>query len=1223
MPIQKLVQNNFTSGQYDRTVQGKEQSVLVANGLAKAMNVLSSDAGEIRKRLGTKNLMEIGESAVIVPFRLPDGDDVLLLFTDQYVKAYQFKGDSLEEYLVPDNNAPTFPVTGWTGKTNGNYTVDLSSDSADTGWGYGFNACGFPYYGNGSLWTITQTVLNIPAYIGIESTSAQILDSLYIRWVNTCNGNHTGHYKGWYNPVLQYSDDGVEWISVETDSTNPYSGDSKIYQASHHYGSGSGEKTENYTLYKVINVNHNTPHKYWRVWCMDRIRNTQTYSGERLEVFVSNVKYVSDTQVAFEQSTSITSDLLKNIKYSQQDTEMIVVAKDVKPLQFDYSANGLTLTTFTAIDSFGKPASVSFFQNRLWFGGIAGFPTTVIGSKFGDYDVYTASSPVAYDDYLNLTCNELKSRITNIMGSQNVLYCFSEDGISFVDGGSTGILATNQNVEFHLKNRMPSGEATPTFKDDVLLYGSSDGTKLYAIDYDLLVSRCQVDDLAKYAKDVVFDKITELHYINNESKLVYGLMENNQMFSLLYKKGEYQGFFPMSIQDGFIFDICPVKRGRDYFLVLVTCRSGRWYIEEKLDKGVYENTDDPLMTAEDKKWATYDNLEYNVALDCYKRFDRSFSASVEIETALDSVIAKTTANLTPYIGTSVMFGLLNNDTKWHIATIDSEYCETKNCSKFVNTNDSSKVRYYIGNTQTFIGHKAIYDADGKYAGTGTYNSITHKLTEDGTGEEYTFIGGESVDILYGYYITTDVVRGTETIFDTVLPEFDRFPIALPSGTEVGVISEGRYMGEFSGDSISVYDSLFAWKTGGDIVYTKSDTPAQNDQLYDTDGNEITSYYQNIVAEYDSANNQIVVNAQLQQTTSDDLYGWGNDVYTLSATPVAGDLLYNADGTPATAYYDNKVDSYANGEITVIDSYTPYPAQYAWSSENDTIYAKTSNTTIGDTLVLTDETALTIQGKADSVTHYGVDYARNPATDGTYTVLSHGSSNSYYMLGYGTYLVRQDIIESSATTSAIYKVKTGTTVERQQGSCTINRTPYIVYDGDTYTRDIPSDIPAGQTKNVFTFARNSDIDVAGVTISTIVTKTFARDTSIDQLKSGVFVDLPFPVHKIIYGATYESYAIIKVQRPYESLKTVQQINISVIDTAHLKVGTGYNDLQELEKIKDDSHYDLTAITMNGVYKIVPSDTPEWDKYIIMKSDKGLPFTVVSVEAIMNYSNEGGN
>lgn len=1150
MPIQKLVQNNFTSGQYDRTVQGKEQSALVANGLSKAMNVLSSDAGELRKRLGTKNLMEIGESAVIVPFRLPDGDDILLIFTDQNVKAYQFKGDSLVEYLVPDNNAPTFPIIGWSGKTNGDYTVNLSSETAETSWGHGFNAAGFPYFEKGSKWDIPQTVLNIPAYIGIESVNPQILDSLYIRWVNTCNGNHTGHYKGWYNPVLQYSDDGDSWISVETESTNPYSGDSKIYQASHHYGSGSGEKTENYTLYKVINVNHNTPHKYWRVWCMDRIRNTQTYSGERLEVFVSNVKYVSETQVAFESATDITNDLLKEIKYSQQDTEMIVVAKDIKPLQFDYSANGLVMTIFTAIDTFGRPASVSFFQNRLWFGGIAGFPTSVLGSKFGDYDVYTESSPIAYDDRLKLKCNELKSRITNIMGSQNILYCFSEDGISFVDGGSMGIIATNQNIEFHLKNRMPASGATPAFKDDVLLYASSDGTKLYAIDYDLLVSRCQVDDLAKYAKDVVFDKITELHYVNNESKLVYGLMENNQMFSLLYMKGEYQGFFPMSIQDGFIFDICPVKRGRDYFLLMVTNRSGHWYIEEKLDKGEYKNTDDLSLTADDKKWATYDNLENNIALDCYKEYNQKIMVSGSIVNN-DTITMDTDIDLTPYLGQTLLLGQINDPESLSLVTLNS---------KIDNTN---------------------YD----------------------------------IDVVYK--------RSENNLFDVIYPEFSRFPISLPVGTEVGVISEGRYLGEFSGDETSVYDSLYAWRNGDDVVYTQAEEPAQNDKLYNVDGSEVTEYYQNIVAEYNSVNNQIVVNAELQQSTTGTLYGWGTDVYTLSATPSAGDLLYNADGTPATGFYDNKVDSYANGEITVVDSYTPYPAKYAWSVNGNTIYARTDDTTIGDTITLVDGTLLTIQGSADSVTYQGVTYTRNPATDGTYQVNTYGEKPSYYMLGYGIYLFRQDIIESGSATAYPYKVKTGTIVERQHSSGTINRTPYLEYEEEIYLRDTASDVPAGQTKNTFTFARNSSIDVEGETISTIITKVFARDSSIDQLKSGVFIELPFPVHKIIYGATYESYAIIKIQKPYESLKQVQQINLSVIDTMHLKVGTAYNDLQELEKIRDDSHYDLTAITMNSTYKIVPSDTPEWDKYIILKSDKGLPFTVVAVEAIVNYSNEGGN
>ena len=90
-----------------------------------------------------------------------------------------------------------------------------------------------------------------------------------------------------------------------------------------------------------------------------------------------------------------------------------------------------------------------------------------------------------------------------------------------------------------------------------------------------------------------------------------------------------------------------------------------------------------------------------------------------------------------------------------------------------------------------------------------------------------------------------------------------------------------------------------------------------------------------------------------------------------------------------------------------------------------------------------------------------------------------------------------------------------------------------------------------------------------------------------------------------------------------MKTVRQINLEVQNTMHLSVGTNLTDMQVLEDINDNTHYDLTNMTMNGGYVIVPGDTPEWSKYIIMKSDRGLPFTVNAVEVIINYSNEGGN
>lgn len=1160
MPTQKLTQNSFSSGQYDRAVQGKEQSELVAKGLAKAMNVVSSESEELRKRLGTKYLLELDEQAVVVPFRLPSGDDVMLVCTDNKMTGYEFAGDNVVPLLTPDDNAPSFPDSNWISNTNGDYTVELSSTTSSSEWGAGFNVATSPYYGKGSLFTIANTVQNIPAYIEIDSTETQILNSLWVRWVCSCNGNYKGHYKGWIDPVLQYSDDGESWVSVETDYKNPYSGDPDMYQASYHYGLGSGEKTENSTLMKIININHSIPHKYWRVWFMNRIQNTMTYSGERLEVFVSNVVYVSKTMEEFVVDTVFGDESLKKIKYSQDYTTLMIVAEDKEPLKLSYSAGGLSAEPFESLsgDGYTAPASVSFFQNRLWFAGVAGFPTTVLGSKFGDYDEYqyslTIASGAQYDDALNLKSNQLRSKIKNIVGSQNVLYCFSEDGISFVDGGGNGIIATNQSIEFNLKNRMPAGDATPTFKDDVLLYASADGTKLYAVDYDMVVERFQVEDLAKYAKDVVFGKITELHYINNESKLIYGLLENNSMFALLYDKGVHNGFFPMSIQNGFVFDVCPVKHGRDYRLLMVANRSGRWFLEELQDKGNYKTTDDPLMSKEDKKWATYDNLENNIALDCHKTYDQKISVSGTI--GIDSITVDTELDLTPYMGQTLLLGHENNP----------EYLVWV---RLVSVDEVNSKSYFV-------------------------------------------------EILSS--------RGDSTAFDTIYPEFQRVPVALPVGTEIGVISEGRYMGEFSGNDISVNYDLKGWKSGADIVYTLWAEPAKNDQLYDAEKNPITKYFQNGVESYNAETNTIVINAELRETTSQPLYGWGDNVFTLSSSPSSGDLLYNADGSPKTEFYNNTVDSVSGGAISVITSVVPYDAKYAWSGSAGTIYVKTSNTAIGNNLELMDGTSVVVsKGDAESITYLGVVYNRNTSLDGSCYEVGVGWAE---FVGFGNYRVKESAISSKHSTISVHQSAPQSSIQpavtRIPGpAATPNYKPTIYYNNNNYYRDTSKDVPAGQTVSTETFARNTGIDIASVATKEIITKTFTRDTSLDITDGGVYIDLPFPVHKVIYGATYESYGIIKVQKPYESMKSVQQINVSVINTAHLQVGTGFNDLQELEQIKDDSHYDLTNITMNGSYRVVPSDTPEWDKYIILRSVKGLPFTVVGVEVFMNYSNTGGN
>jgi hypothetical protein len=950
MPLHKLSQKSFVNGQYDRTAQNQESvsgGGIVASGLSYAKNVLSSDKGELRKRLGTKFLKQLDSATVLIPFRMNDENDVVLTVDTTSVKGLKYIDNGVEPLLSvrPDADI-SFPAGNtWSDGTvstgtvsNGNWTLSFTFYKVSSGSTLGSLGAQYPgYLINGhhttSTWEGYQISTNkttAPQSITISNSStACCMRSIKLWfWTATSVGYQ---YKYWENPVIEYSDDGSTWTGVQTDcragefTPISYTPPQEI--------SGHGTIPARYLSKNsliITQTNYGENHRYWRVYFQ-----TGTASSG---IFIDNVSFVDagDTHL-FEETVSLTEEQLKNIKYSQDKNTMFIACEDVIPYRLINNTGELTWGSFTPTNTptiwstmGGYPAAVSMFQNRVWFGGFQNNPQTVIASKFDDYETFNSSSPVQKDDYLNLRCNQLKTKIRNLVGGQKVMYCFSEDGISNIDGGSSGLLATNENIEFILKNRMPAGNSTPGFKDDVMLYSSSDGTKLYGVDYDLLVSRFQVNDLAIYAKDVTQDKITELHYVNNESKLVYGLTEAGKMFALLYEKGAYQGFFPLDF-NGVIYDIAPVKVGRDYKLLMVVFRDGNWYLEEKLDCGHYIDTSTPRLTSEEKKWATYDNLENNIALDCYQTYDESFDGEIIIG---DEEHFITQVDLSAYVNKSLMFA--NADKEFAICSIDS------------------------------IGVRAAWGAD---------------------------------------------LEGSN-------------PQCCTNGTDLQ-----------RNDPVYELFSMQPYTTNGGIPFVV-------DYVEDDDG---------------------VLILHLMGTEIDQVSG----------------LI------PTKTCYRN-----ANSDENLIN----------------------------------------------------------------------------------------------------------VTIESQRGTLT------------NYTKIYPE----------FTQFTPNLPQVANVGV--ISEGRYFNATKPDE---NALIYLPAPCHKVIYGIVYESVAIVKIQTPYESLKQVAQVDVSVIDTTHLEVGTDFSDTQYIEKIDDSSYYDLTRITMNDTYRIVVSDTPEMTKNVILRSNKGVPFTVNAIDMYISYSNLGGD
>lgn len=596
---------DFSGGVVNQELQNKDNG----NGiLFDCKNVLSSCNGELRKRTGTDWLLNLSEYQRVIPYRMPDGNDIMLIAGTGGIAGYKFISDTeiVPVYTYSDD-APEFPTSGWgTSTTNGDWTIALSSNSATTTWGKGFDtptpAKPMKYYNKGALWTGGYgSETNTTADIIISNTDPQCFSSAVVRWTNTVKTNTEDLYRGWVEPYIQYSDDGSTWTSVATTSTVPdgYVGSGAYYQAKYTY---SGESifdryTENYTIMKITNEGDISSHRYWRIHFARRL-NAQ-YST-RLDLNVSDITFVPTTATAFTATNSFfDNEKIDKIKYAQNDNLMILTNGVNKPLQISYASGVFTVKTHvnSLDDSEGIPSCVSFYQNRLWFGGFTAFPTRVWGSAFGNFADFTIPTTVLATSPISADSVEIQSIIENMWGGNNALYCLSEDGISMIDAQG-GIVATDQ-IEFKLRNREPANSMTPTSKDDIMIYLGRDRKKIFITDFDFVVQRFRAQNISLNYNSFFGSGIKELHYIPNKASLIYGLLTNGKAIALLFSSDQSKNaIYPIEI-DGRIDDIEPIKYGDLTQLVMVTNRGGSFYLERKKPQEDYERMD--FMTEQEKK----------------------------------------------------------------------------------------------------------------------------------------------------------------------------------------------------------------------------------------------------------------------------------------------------------------------------------------------------------------------------------------------------------------------------------------------------------------------------------------------------------------------------------------------------------------------------------------------------------------------------------------------
>lgn len=576
---------DFSGGVLNQELLGKDNG---AGIIIDARNVLSSWNGEIRKRTGTRIISQLDKKSRIIPYRLPNNDDALLVFTDGNVKGYEVSESGLIPLQIDNSVKLEYPLSGWVDRQNGDWVAESNILNSGTD---SFSGVG------GRINDRTQ---EMPKYLQFyNKTTPFMFASATVRFILGISDG----YRYWYmtSPILQYSDDGVSWT--------PHPSNFALKQT---FING---RTHWDTTFSDITITSRTGgelHKYWRILFRDFHNSIHRYDSY-IEYQITETNFFTASGKTLDVATSFLENDLEKIKYAQADRNIYFACAKHTPFVIKETTSGIESKDFIPENTTdiwtenSYPSCVASFQNRLAFGGFGSYKNRVIMSEFGKFDNFTVKTKdVLPTDPISADCVELRSEIENLWAGNNALYALSSDGVSMLDAQG-GIVATDQ-INFKLRNREPADGMTPTTKDDIMIYLGNDRRKIFITDYDFIVQRFKAKDLSIGYNGFLTSRIVAMHYASRKCSLIYGYHDNGDLLTLLFDPDlPKNALFPCNI-GGEIKDMQVFKSGDKFRVLMVVQVEDRWYLVEKNEQPDYQLMD---FMSEQEKQAYTDSVTQN------------------------------------------------------------------------------------------------------------------------------------------------------------------------------------------------------------------------------------------------------------------------------------------------------------------------------------------------------------------------------------------------------------------------------------------------------------------------------------------------------------------------------------------------------------------------------------------------------------------------------------
>lgn len=452
-----------------------------------------------------------------------------------------------------------------------------------------------------------------------------------------------------------------------------------------------------------------------------------------------NFGYVMDGANPLEVTTPYSLAQSKEVQVAQNADVMYFVHPSFAPYKLTRtSATSFTFATFSRTsDPFTGankyPSCVTFHRGRLFYANSNEKPTTVWGSKAGDYDNFTAGSND--DDAVTVTLAEITEEIRWLFPAVNSLVAGSSEGLCTIHGADVSDPITPTSVEAPKVNAEGCDGSIPLIKDGVVFYLSLTGRRLYSFSYDLLTENFVSDDANVVSYDITQGGISQIKRIKTKHDLIFSVRADGKMVSTNINLTEKVVSWHLHETDGLIKRIATITDNNGYPHLFLLVLRGSAYSLEVLST----YTDFPIRsdfyTGDDPDDIETDDIAY-----AYKVADKLQECNF-----LDSMLSY-------------------EDLKSNVITYSPTAHTITATSSAFSSGDIGKYIFY--KTSTGYEH-------GRFEITGYTSSTVVTVTE--------LNGAPTSNTYTDWYLSFSKVSGL-TIFE---------------GKEVSVVANGGYLGDFT------------------------------------------------------------------------------------------------------------------------------------------------------------------------------------------------------------------------------------------------------------------------------------------------------------------------------------------------------------------------------------------------------------------------------------------